>query len=95
MTHIQARVAALRELVESLKLAESVFERSSLFAAISTLVEKLEKDEQLNGYAREKAFKLGFHAAAALGFDVDNSHSAESHRVWALGELNTLESVID
>ena len=95
MSHIKARVEALRELVDELKNAETIFERASLFAAIRVLVDDLRDDERLNGYAKEKALGVRWHAAAALGFDETNGHSSESHRVWAMGELGTLESVID
>lgn len=95
MSHIKARVEALRELVDNLKNAETIFERSALFAAVRSLVEDLDNDEQLNGYAKEKALGIRWHAAAALGFDVTNGHSSESHRVWAYGEMNTLESAYE
>lgn len=95
MSHIKARVEALRELVDELKNAETIFERASLFAAIRGLVEDLDNDERLNGYAKEKAQGVRWHAAAALGFDVTNGHDSESHRVWAYGEMNTLGSAYE
>lgn len=95
MSHIKARVEGLRELVDELKNAETIFERAALFAAIRGLVEDLDSDEQLNGYAKEKALGVRWHAAAALGFDEANGHTAEAHRVWAYGEMNTLESAYE
>lgn len=95
MSHIKARVEALRELVDEIKNAETIFERAALFSAIRDLVEDLDSDEQLNGYAKEKALGVRWHAAAALGFDQNNGHTAEAHRVWAYGEMNTLESTYE
>lgn len=95
MSHIKARVIALRELVDELKNAETIFERASLFAAIRALVDDLRNDERLNGYAKEKAFGVRWHTAAALGFDETNGHTAQDHRVWAMGEMSTLESTYD
>ncbi|MNR10495.1 hypothetical protein D3C85_1267510 [compost metagenome] len=97
MNDIRKTVAALRELVEELKNASTVFERAALFSAIRALTDDIREtdDEEVNGYAREKAYKVRWHSAAALGFDIDNGHPAESHRCWALGELSTLESVTE
>lgn len=92
MSHIKSRVEALRELVDEIKNAETIFERAALFGAIRALVEDLDSDERINGYAKEKALGVRWHAAAALGFDQTNGHTAEAHRVWAYGEMNTLES---
>lgn len=92
MSHIKACIEALRILVDELKNAETVFERASIFAAIRGLVEDLNNDESLNSYAKEKAIGVRWHSAAALGFDETNGHSSEAHRVWAMGELSTLES---
>jgi len=95
MSHIKARIEALRMLVGELKNAETVFERASIFAAIRGLVEDLNNDESLNSYAKEKAIGVRWHSAAALGFDETNGHSSEAHRVWAMGELSTLESAYE
>lgn len=95
MSHIKAHVEALRELVDEIKNAETIFERAALFAAIRGLVQDLDNDEHLNGYAKEKAMGLRWHAAAALGFDETNGHSAETHLGWAYGAMNTLESAYE
>ncbi|MDT3230938.1 hypothetical protein [Pseudomonas sp. rhizo25] len=92
MSHIKARIEALRMLVDELKNAATIFERASLFAAIRILVEDLDNDERLNSYAKEKANGVRWHCAAALGFDDTNGHTFEAHRGWAMGELSTLES---
>ncbi|PXX51837.1 hypothetical protein SAMN05660489_06263 [Pseudomonas sp. LAMO17WK12:I10] len=93
MSHIKARVEALRELVKEIKNVETIFERAALFAAIRVIADDLCEDEGLDGYAHEKAYKVKWHAGAALGFDETNGHPLSQHRVWALGELGSLESV--
>lgn len=95
MSHIKARIESLRMLVDELKNAKTIFERASLFSAIRGLVEDLDNDERLNSYAKEKAIGVRWHSAAALGSDETNGHSSEAHRVWAQGELGTLESASD
>jgi hypothetical protein len=69
MSHIKARVEALRELVKEIKNVETIFERAALFAAIRVIADDLCEDEGLDGYAHEKAYKVKWHAGAALGFD--------------------------
>lgn len=95
MSHIKARIEALRMLVDELKNAETIFERASLFSAIRGLVEDLDNDECLNSYAKEKAIGVRWHCAAALGFDETNGHTFEAHRTWAMGDLSTLESAYE
>lgn len=95
MSHIKARVEALRELVDSLNDAETIFERSSLYSAIRVIVDDLCEEESLDSYAHEKACNIKWHAGAALGFDETNGHPASQHRVFALGDLGTLETLID
>ncbi|MFG0864636.1 hypothetical protein [Pseudomonas sp. FYR_7] len=95
MSHIKARVEALQELVDELKNAKTLIDRASLYSAIRGLVEDLDSDTHLNGYAKEKAAGVRWHAAAALGFDETNGHTSEAHRVWALGEMITLKSAYE
>ncbi|MOA36379.1 hypothetical protein D3C78_1578970 [compost metagenome] len=97
MNDIRKTVSALSELVGELKHATTVFERAALFSAIRALTDDIldAEDDEVNGYAKEKAYKVRWHSAAALGFEVDNGHSVEMHRCWALGELSTLESVTE
>lgn len=94
MSHIKANTAALREIVENLGRVHTLPERASLFAASRALIDDLLADDQLNGYAKEKAHDLRWHIGAALGFDETNGHSHEQHRVWAMGYLGTLEDVV-
>lgn len=95
MSHIKARVEALRPLVQSIKSAGTIFERSALFSAIHALHGDLLHEDDLNGYAKEKVAGIHWHAGAALGFDETNGHSQEQHIAWAYGELDSLESSIE
>jgi hypothetical protein len=75
----------------------TVSERAGLYAAIHTLSSKLDeyiKEKGLSGYASEKNSKVRFHVSAALGFDINNGHSIEQHRVWAYGDLSTLKDLL-
>ncbi|WP_152666174.1 hypothetical protein [Pseudomonas abietaniphila] len=92
MSHIKAKVKALSELVDAPDGANTIFERSALFSAVQHLVNDLSAHEDLNGYAKEKAETVRWHVGAALGFDQTNGHDSRQHRVWALGEVQTLES---
>ncbi|MNP56006.1 hypothetical protein D3C76_1506950 [compost metagenome] len=85
--------AALSELIDELKNVETIVDRAALFSSIRMLCDDLlnADDDQVNGYAKEKAGQIRFHSAAALGFDIDNGHSAQQHRVWALGALSSLD----
>lgn len=93
MNDPRVAAAALSELIDELKNAHSVFERAALFSAIRLLCDDfLNADlELVNGYAKEKAAQIRWHSAAALGFDIDNGHSEQDHRVWTLGALSSLE----
>jgi hypothetical protein len=92
MSHIKARVVALGELIDELKNAETIFERAAIFAAARALINDLNDEERLNGYAKEKLHDIRWHIGAALGFDETNGQTLEQHRVWALGYFNTLQS---
>lgn len=93
MNDPRVTAAALSELISELKNAHSVVERAALFSAIRLLCADFlnADDEEVNGYIKEKAGQIRWHSAAALGFDIDNGHSAQDHRVWALGALSSLE----
>lgn len=52
------------------------------------------EDGEINGYLSEKAGKTKWHIGAIYGFDVDNGHDTETHRVWAYGQLGTLENLL-
>lgn len=97
MNDIRKTVSTLVELVNQLPNAHRTIDKAGLYAAIRLLTDDIRNadDSEVNGYAKEKAHKLQWHAAAALGFDIDNGHSAEQHRSWALGEVGTLESVVE
>ncbi|SEJ58543.1 hypothetical protein SAMN04244573_04664 [Azotobacter beijerinckii] len=93
MNDPKVAAAALSELIDELKNAHALVERAALFSAICLLCDDLSNadDDLVNGYAKEKAGQIRWHSAAALGFDITNGHSAEDHRVWALGALSSLE----
>ena len=88
---------ALEELIDELKTAETIFERAALFSAIRVIcTDFIDADyEQVNGYAKEKAGQIRWHSAAALGFDIDNGHSAQDHRAWAMGALWSLQDSLN
>lgn len=93
MNDPRVTAAALSELIDELKNARTVFERAALFSAIRLLCEDMLNADLaiVNGYAKEKAAQIRWHSAAALGFDIDNGHAAQDHRVWALGALSSLQ----
>lgn len=97
MNDFRTTVAALTELIEQLENARRTIDKAGLYAAIRLLTDDIRNADEalINGYAKEKALKVQWHAAAALGFDVDNGHSEEQHRSWALGELWTLQSLAE
>lgn len=49
-------------------------------------LEEAVKDAGGNAYALEKIGNAKWHIGAALGFDVENEHSAEEHRVCKSSE---------
>jgi hypothetical protein len=53
------------------------------------------KDAGGNAFALEKIGNAKWHIGAALGFDVDNEHSAEDHRVWASSALDSLKNTLE
>ncbi|MBJ2320679.1 hypothetical protein JFT37_19390 [Pseudomonas fluorescens] len=94
MSHLKARITALRELYEGVNDAETIFNKAALYSAIRFLIDDLCKDEGPDSYVREKAMKLILHAAAALGFDQDYGVLPARHLVHASIELNSMESAL-
>lgn len=99
MENYKKLIAFLEEIAKSLDPELSLVERASLYAGGKAALHELEKHVESychnDSYAREKLFKAGWSLAAGLGIGEGNSHSAESHRAWMLGNLSTLSSVID
>lgn len=97
MNDLRKTVTVLAELVEQLPSARRTIDKAALYSAIRLLTDDIRNahESEVNGYAKEKALKVQWHSAAALGFDIDNGHSAETHRSWALGELDTLQSLAE
>jgi|ERR1051325_8857134 hypothetical protein len=60
----------------------------TLIGELKTYVEKYEIPGY--GYIHEKLASLDFHVGALYGIDEDNGHDAESHHVWALGDVGTV-----
>jgi len=96
MNDPKVSAASLRELIDGLRTANTLVERAALFSAIRLLCDDFVNadDDLVNGYAKEKAGQIRWHSAAALGFDITNGHSAQDHRVWALGAMSSLENSI-
>ena len=72
--------------------------RSALYAATRFLLDDLRAHAtseagEVDGYMSEKLRNVRWHIGAALGFDIDNGHGDEQHRVWAYGALNTLRDL--
>ena len=75
----------------------SVSDKAGLFAGARTLgvdLEELIDELGGHGYAKEKLGKSLWHIGAALGFDITNGHDVRQHVVWAMGQANTLRSVL-
>jgi hypothetical protein len=69
------------------------------FAALKTLIRELEiyvEEYEIPGYGyiHEKLASLNFHVGALYAIDEDNGHDAESHYVWALGDIGTVRQNI-
>lgn len=94
MSVFDARIVALRELVEGCGTAESIIDRASLYSATRFLLEEIYKDHPTHSYIREKAFKVGAHIAAILRFDHDHGLSMYRHLDSATIELSSLESAL-
>jgi hypothetical protein len=65
------------------------------YAALKILIREFETYVEENeipgwGYIQEKLTGLNFHVSALYAIDEDNGHDADSHQVWALGDLSTV-----
>lgn len=65
------------------------------FATMRLLIRELEEyveeyEVPGYGYIQEKLASLDFHIGALYGIDVDHGHDAQSHHVWALGDISTV-----
>lgn len=85
----------LASLVDLARLADSEFEKATVFAATESLVRKFQDEEdQFDAYALEQVSKIRWCVAAALGYDIDNGHPKDHHIVSALGAASTLLDVL-
>ena len=92
-------VAALTDIITASEPSElSLPERCALLAAGRVLLGDIREHVDLltpeDGYAKEKIGQVRWHLGAALGFDVDNGQPPSQHRSFALGSLDTLESLL-
>lgn len=94
MNAFDARVRALREIVEGSESAESIIDRASLYSAMRFILDDVCKDQAPHSYLREKAYKVTAHVAASLRLDNDHGLSLGSNRNAALIELSSLESAL-
>ena len=86
----------LASLVDLARLADSEFEKATVFAATESLVRKFQDEEdQFDAYALEQVSKIRWGVAAALGYDIDNGHPKDHHIVSALGAASTLLDVLN
>ena len=95
MENLHKAIASIRQLLaESREWARP--QQVAAFAAIKVMLRELEEyleEEQPPGwgYVGEKLASLTFHTDALFGMNEDNGHDTQSHHVWALGDLDTME----
>lgn len=92
-------VERLNEIVKACHGDSELFERAALYSAARFLLDDIRmhfmlEEGRIDSYMSEKIQSARWHIAAALGFDIDNGHDAGQHRVWALGQLDTLSNLI-
>lgn len=90
-------ISILEEIVNAARDENLTFiDRCALHGAAEAQFSRLRShlDENLphDGYASEKFINARWHMAAMLGFEIDNGHGPDMHRVWALGDLSNLLS---
>jgi hypothetical protein len=89
---IQRIMQHATEMIREARDASTFAERAALYALARVYGRDLEEvatdDFGDDAYLREKASYFQWRMGAALGFDADNGHYAEQHRVWALGALS-------
>lgn len=84
------------ELVRLAADAETPFERAAIFAATLAIAREFDgREDEFGAYALEKVSQARGHICSAIGYDVTNGHSADQHRVWALGAIGTLRNVLE
>lgn len=94
MSVSDARVYALREVVEGAESADSIIDRASLFSAARILLKDICEDQHSHSYICEKAYKIGVHLSASLRMGDSHGLSLSSHKKAALIELASLESAL-
>ncbi|KQO41754.1 hypothetical protein ASF15_20225 [Pseudomonas sp. Leaf83] len=94
MNAFDARICALREVIEISETALSIIDRASLFSATRFLLKDICKDQHPRSYICEKANNVGVHLSASLRFEDDQGLSLRSHRKAVLIDLSSLESAL-
>ena len=90
-------VDAINEMIAAARPDLSIVERAGLYGGATQLLSQIEKWIRAtapDAYCFEKIGKVRWHMGAALGFDIDNRHSADQHRAWAYGHLGSLKNQI-
>lgn len=92
-------VERLYEIVKDCHRHSELSERAALYSTARFLLDDIRKhftpeEGRIDSHMSEKIHNVQWHIAAALGFDIDNGHDDGQHRVWALGQLNTLSDLI-
>lgn len=89
----------LEMLLQESRNAETVVERSALYAAARALI--IDVDEHIEdgqigdpAYLAQKTTELFWHIGALLGFDIDNGLPRTQHYSSGLGALGTLNRAL-
>lgn len=88
-------LSRLSELAIEASSSESLFEKSAVYAASQSILSRFQADQgELPNGIQDLVARACFHISAALGFDVDNGHSSESHVGWALADLGEASKLL-
>ena len=92
-------IGVLHDIIREAHRDKSLAERSALYSAARLLLSDIRErftpeNGKFDGYMSEKLRNVKWHIGAALGFDIDNGHDDEKHRVWAYGDLGTLRNLV-
>lgn len=97
MSDWQVATNNLKEIIGACIPGRPLAERCALYAGARALLEDLRAHvahSEGSSYAEEKVRFIGVSVGAALGFGDSRGHPESSHRVWALGDLQTLEGLL-
>lgn len=78
------------------KSASNEYENAAVFAAIHTISELFNADENIfSDYILENVEKARWSISAAIGYDVNNDHDKNQHVVWAIGAAKIIQSELE